>query len=205
MCISESARLGSCRRGAVCVWRLVFCSRLVGSMVGSRKLSVEVGPSPGNSRSRCPVFVPLCSSCCLVEGNCSALGEITEGDKAVQWRGHSVCNRFLGRPFLVHLRFAFTHQKIPAPAAPKEPSPVPRAVRVQAANCLSQLARPRKTGKSQCVAATAHTPAVARAPTLLHPPPNPHKSSLIKIKNNKIGLRYREMWSILDFAAWPDK
>jgi hypothetical protein len=43
---------------------------------------------------------------------------------------------------ITDLRFAQSRQKIPAPAAPKEPPPVPRAARVQAATCLSQLAHP---------------------------------------------------------------
>jgi hypothetical protein len=46
---------------------------------------------------------------------------------------------FFSRDFL---RFAFTHQKIPAPAADRDrTSPVHSPVRVQAATCLSQLAR----------------------------------------------------------------
>ena len=51
---------------------------------------------------------------------------------------------------------AFTHQKIPAPAAHRDrTAPVHSSARVQAATCLSQLARPRKAGKSKCIAATA--------------------------------------------------
>ena len=47
---------------------------------------------------------------------------------------------FFSRDFL---RFAFTHQKIPAPAADRDrTSPVHSPARVQAATCLSQLAHP---------------------------------------------------------------
>ena len=61
------------------------------------------------------------------------------------------------------------HQKISAPATPGEQtSPVHGAARVQAATCQSQLARPRKAGKSQCATATALdvSSSVARAPTI---------------------------------------
>ena len=52
-------------------------------------------------------------------------------------------NRYQAIPQTSDLRFAFTHQKIPALAADRDrTSPVHSPARVQAATCLSQLAHP---------------------------------------------------------------
>ena len=96
---------------------------------------------------------------------------------------------------------AYTHQKISAPATPGEQtSPVHGAARVQAATCQSQLARPRKAGKSQCATATALdvSSSVARAPTIgAHFPrvrfkgPNCCCNKKNRTLNRKLDLRAR--------------